>query len=146
MTESKTMTKDMICEMTVDAASAIHTEREGVFSTSGATSIGRNFYPSPPLLSRRANLEAAGDKIRNFNAKTRFGISSGLALALALAIWSPLQAQTAEPKQAKSMMAAPMMEKCQEMKAQKQNMKEDIAAQDARLSFDYHEKWNSQRR
>jgi Skp family chaperone for outer membrane proteins len=61
-------------------------------------------------------------------------MSSGLGLALALAIWSPLQAQTAEPQQAKSMMAAPMMEKCQEMKAQKQRMKEDIAAQDAQLT------------
>ena len=134
MTESKTMTKDTIGGITVEAASAIHTERDGVFSTSAATSIGRNFCPSSPLLSRRANLEAAGDKIRNFNTKTRFVISSGLALALALAIRSPLQAQTAEPKQAKSMMAAPMMEKCQEMKAQKQKMKEDIAAQDARLT------------
>lgn len=32
------------------------------------------------------------------------------------------------------MMAAPMMEKCQEMKAQKQKLKEDAAAQDAKLT------------
>lgn len=32
------------------------------------------------------------------------------------------------------MMAAPMMEKCQEMKLQKQKMKADIAAQDAQLT------------
>jgi Skp family chaperone for outer membrane proteins len=32
------------------------------------------------------------------------------------------------------MTAAPMMEKCQEMKAQKQRMKEDIAAQEAQLT------------
>lgn len=74
------------------------------------------------------------DKIRTFKPKTNFAMPSGLALALALAIWSPLQAQTAEPQQAKSMMAAPMMEKCQEMKAQKQRMKEDIAAQEAQLT------------
>jgi len=29
MTESKTLTKDPICGMTVDAATAIHAEREG---------------------------------------------------------------------------------------------------------------------
>lgn len=74
------------------------------------------------------------NKIRTFKPKMKFAMSSGLALALALAIWSPLQAQTAEPQQAKSMMAAPMMEKCQEMKAQKQRMKEDLAAQEARLT------------
>ena len=74
------------------------------------------------------------DKIRPFKPKTKFAMSSGLALALALAIWSPLQAQTVEPQQAKSMMAAPMMDKCQEMKAQKQRMKEDMAAQEAQLT------------
>jgi len=74
------------------------------------------------------------DKIRAFKPKTRFLVPSGLALTLALAIWSPLQAQIAEPQLAKSMMAAPMMEKCQEMKAQKQRMKEDIAAQEAQLT------------
>lgn len=72
-------------------------------------------------------------KIRTFKPRTKFAMSSGLALALAVA-WSPLQAQTAEPQQAKSMMAAPMMDKCQEMKAQKQRMKEDIAAQEAQLT------------
>lgn len=74
------------------------------------------------------------DKIRTCKPKTKFAMPSGLALALALAIWFPLQAQIAEPQQAKSMMAAPMMEKCQEMKAQKQRMKEDIAAQEAQLT------------
>lgn len=29
MTESKTVTKDPVCGMTVDAATAIHAEREG---------------------------------------------------------------------------------------------------------------------
>lgn len=73
-------------------------------------------------------------KRQDMNIQTNFAILLMLALALALAIWSPLQAQTAEPPQAKSMMAAPMMEKCQEMKAQKQKMTADIAAQDARLT------------
>ncbi|MEO8049802.1 MAG: hypothetical protein ABI833_05250 [Acidobacteriota bacterium] len=141
MTESKTMTKDPICGMTVDAATAIHAERDGEHSISAAISASRNFSPRPPVPSRRANLEAVVHKGRsyigkqqNMNNQTKFAIRSGLALALALAIWSPLQAQTAEPEQAKGMMAAPMMEKCQEMKAQKQKMKADIAAQDARLT------------
>jgi hypothetical protein len=105
--------------------------RRSIFA---ATSAGRSFCPSPPVLSRRANLGAAVDKIRTFKQRTKFAMSSGLALALALAIWSPLRAQTAEPQQTKSMMTAPMMEKCQEMKAQKQRVKKDIAAQEAQLT------------
>lgn len=73
------------------------------------------------------------DKIRTLK-KAKFAMSSGFALALAFATWFPLQAQTPEPQQAKSMMAAPMIEKCQEMKAKKQRMKEDIAAQDTQLT------------
>jgi len=73
-------------------------------------------------------------KTRTFKPKTKFAAPSGLALVLALAICSPLQAQTAELPRTKSMLAAPMMEKCQEMKAQKQRMKEDIAAQEAQLT------------
>ena len=58
---------------------------------------------------------------------------SSLALAVALTIWSPLQAQTAPHTPAHTMMGGSMMEKCQEMKAQKQKMQTDIAAQDAQL-------------
>lgn len=61
-------------------------------------------------------------------------IRSILALALALAIWSPVQSQSAEPAEGKMMTEAKMMEQCQEMKEQKQKMKEDMKAQDAELT------------
>ena len=61
-------------------------------------------------------------------------IRSSLVLALALAIWSPIQAQSAEPAQMKNMTEAKMMERCQEMKEQKQKMKEDMEAQNAQLT------------
>ena len=57
-----------------------------------------------------------------------------LALALALAICSPVQAQSAKPAQGKGMTDAKMMEHCQEMKDQKQKMQEDMKAQDAELT------------
>ena len=60
---------------------------------------------------------------------TNLLIRSSLALALALAIWSPVQAQPAE-----GMMEGKMMERCQEMKEQKQKMMADMKAQDAELT------------
>ena len=65
---------------------------------------------------------------------TNLVIRSSLALALALAIGSPVQAQSAEPAEGKSMTEAKMMERCQEMKKQKQKMEEDMKAQDAELT------------
>ena len=65
---------------------------------------------------------------------TTFVIRSSLALALALAIWSPVHAQSPEPTEGKTMTAATMMERCQKMKQQKQDMKDDIKAQDAQLT------------
>ena len=65
---------------------------------------------------------------------TNFIIRSSLALALALAIWSPVQAQSAEPAEGKKMMEGKMMEGCKEMKAQKQKMKEDMKTQDTELT------------
>src|ERR1035437_9521561 len=65
---------------------------------------------------------------------TNILIRSSLALALALAIWSPVQSQSAEPAEGKMMTEAKMMEQCQEMKEQKQKMKEDMKAQDAELT------------
>lgn len=65
---------------------------------------------------------------------TNLLIRSSLALALALAIWSPVQSQSAEPADGKKMMEGKMMERCQEMKKQKQQMKEDMKAQDAQLT------------
>jgi len=59
---------------------------------------------------------------------------SSLALALALVIWSPVQSQSAEPAEGKKMMEGKMMERCQEMKEQKQKMMEAMKAQDAELT------------
>jgi len=61
-------------------------------------------------------------------------IRSSIALALALAIWSPVQAQSAAPTEGKKMMAGKMMEGCQEMKQAKQKMMEEMKAQDAELT------------
>jgi hypothetical protein len=67
-------------------------------------------------------------------------IRSSLALALALAIWLPVQSQAADPAEGKMMMDnkmmpdAKMMERCQQMKEQKQKMTAEIKAQDAELT------------
>jgi hypothetical protein len=66
--------------------------------------------------------------------KTNLVIRSSLALALALAVLSPVQARSAEPAEGKVMTEAKMMERCQEMMEQKQKMKEDMKAQDAELT------------
>ena len=65
---------------------------------------------------------------------TTLVIRSSLALALALAIWSPAQVHAAEPAKGKKMTEAKMMECCDEMKEQKQEMKEEMKAQDAQLT------------
>lgn len=89
---------------------------------------------------------------------TNLLLRSSLAVALALAIWTPVQSQSAEPTEGKMMMGdkmmddstnaamrgdmsqqqpmtkAKMMAACQKMEAQKQKMKEDMAAQSAQLT------------
>ena len=65
---------------------------------------------------------------------TNLGIRSCLALALALAICSPVQTRSAEVAEGKVMTEAKMMEHCQELMEQKQKMKEDMKAQDAELT------------
>jgi hypothetical protein len=55
-------------------------------------------------------------------------------LALALAIWSPAQSQSAEPAEGKMMMEGKMMERCQAMKEQKEKMMAEMKAQDADLT------------
>jgi hypothetical protein len=70
----------------------------------------------------------------NNQTKTNLVIRSSLALALTLAIWSPVQARSAEPAEGKNMTEAKMMERCQEMKEQKQKMMEAMKAQDAELT------------
>jgi len=64
---------------------------------------------------------------------SRLIIRSSFALALALAIWSPVQAQSTAPAEVKHPMEATMMERCQEMKQQKQKMMADMKAQDDQL-------------
>jgi hypothetical protein len=65
---------------------------------------------------------------------TNLVICSSLALALALAIWSPAQSQSAEPAEGKMMMEGKMMERCQAMKEQKEKMMAEMKAQDADLT------------
>ncbi len=65
---------------------------------------------------------------------TNLFIRSSLALALALAIWSPVPARSAESAEGEKMPEVKMMEQCQEMKAQKAKMKADTKAQDAELT------------
>jgi len=66
-------------------------------------------------------------------------IRSSLAWALALVIWSPVQAQTAESAKGKmkmegKMMDGKMMEGCEDMKAQRDKMMAEMKAQDAELT------------
>ena len=67
-------------------------------------------------------------------SNTNLLIRSSFALALALAIWSPVQTRSAEPAKGKEMMKGKMMESCQEMMQQRQKMMEDMKAQDAELT------------
>jgi uncharacterized protein HemX len=67
-----------------------------------------------------------------------FAIRSSLllavAVAFAVAIWSPVQAQKAEPAEGKMKMDGKMMEGCEAMQAQKKAMMEDMKAQDVELT------------
>ena len=65
---------------------------------------------------------------------TNLAIRSTFAVGLALAVWSPIYAQVTQPTEGKAMTEATMMERCQEMKDQKQKLKEDMKAQDAQLT------------
>jgi hypothetical protein len=61
-------------------------------------------------------------------------IRSSLAVAFALAIWSPVQARSAEPAERKDMKEENMMDRCQDMMEQKETMKAEMKAQDAELT------------
>ena len=65
---------------------------------------------------------------------TKLVFGSGLALAVALAVSSPVQARPAAPQDAQHMTDAQMKGHCQDMKAQKLKMKDDMKAQDAELN------------
>ena len=64
---------------------------------------------------------------------TNLLIRSSLALAMTLAIWSPVQSQSAEPLEAKKM-EGKMMEGCEKMKEQKEKMKADMKVQNDELT------------
>ena len=68
------------------------------------------------------------------HASTKFVIRSIAAFALTLTVLSPAQVRSAEPAKGKSMTELKLMERCQELKEQKQRMKEDMKAQDAELA------------
>ena len=65
---------------------------------------------------------------------TALVMCTGLALALTLAIWSPIRARAAEPAGGEVMTEATMMEQCKAMQEQKQKMREEMKAQDAQLT------------
>lgn len=70
----------------------------------------------------------------NLGSRSSLVLVLGLAVALALAIWSPALLQSAEPAADKTPTEATMMERCQAMMAQKQKMMADMKAQDAELT------------
>jgi len=68
------------------------------------------------------------------NKRTNASLVILSGLTLAVAIWSLVQAQPVEPTQGKMMMEGKMMERCQEMKEQKQKIMANMKAQDAELT------------
>ena len=65
---------------------------------------------------------------------TNIAISSSVALALALAIWSPAQSTSATPEPAKLLTEEKMKSCCGAMKTQMGRMKADVKAQDDELT------------
>jgi hypothetical protein len=72
-------------------------------------------------------------KIQKHN-QSNLIIRSSLASALALAIWFPVHAQSAEPAKEKMPMEEMKMEGCKAMMEKKQEMMKKVKAQDAELS------------
>lgn len=68
------------------------------------------------------------------HTKTNPLIRPCLAIALALAIWSPVQLQSASHKGHEMKTDSTMMEKCEEMRKEKQQMQAKVKAQDAELT------------
>lgn len=67
-------------------------------------------------------------------SQTSFLVRSCFALSVALAVWSPLRAQSSEPMDMKMKMDGKMMASCQEMMGKKDKMMADMKAQDAELT------------
>jgi hypothetical protein len=69
------------------------------------------------------------------NIKTNTNlVRSLLALTFALALWSPVQMQAAEPAAGKMMTEGKMKECCEAMKDQKEKLMAEMKAQDAELA------------
>ena len=61
MEESKSVTKDPICGMTVDEATALHAERDGKTFYFCSDHCRQKFLSTPAGASRRVSLDAAAD-------------------------------------------------------------------------------------
>jgi hypothetical protein len=90
-------------------------------------------YPSFPA-RRPSDGRIYGKRRSNMNTKSKLLVGSGFALALALATWSPLQAQSADSADAAKPTESQLAEHCREMKDQRLQIRADIKAQDARLT------------
>jgi len=107
-------------------------------------------FISQPAVQPEANPRTDGqNKRKHQNMNHRMNINlvtrSVLALALALTIWSPVRAHSAEPAEGKMkdgkmmmegkmMTGTDMMQRCQAMKEQKEKMMADMKAQDTELT------------
>jgi hypothetical protein len=63
----------------------------------------------------------------------RLVVRSSLLLALVLALWSPVQARSAEPAPGQNMTKGKMPEHCQQMVEERQKMRDARRAEDAKL-------------
>ena len=68
------------------------------------------------------------------HTNTNLLITSSLALALALSIWTPVQSQSAEPAEGQQMLKGKMTQRCQAMQEKKQKMQAEMKAQDDELT------------
>jgi hypothetical protein len=93
----------------------------------------RNFGP---LLTQAKN-SAGCSAVSEIAVTQGPGLAACLALGLALAIWSPLRAQSAQPMDMmdmKTKMDGKMTASCQDMLAKKAKMTADMKAQDADIT------------
>ena len=70
----------------------------------------------------------------NKHATTNLILRSGLALGLTLSLYSPTPARAAEPVASMTPTPATMAERCEKMKEQKQQMRADMKAHDAKIT------------
>ena len=70
----------------------------------------------------------------NNQTQTSLLLRSGLTLALALILWSPIESQAAEPAMGKTMAGDNMMDCCKAMKDQRQKMMAEMKADDVELT------------